>query len=194
MNAYTAFKMNSAIQLHFRSQSYDFFKYEGITKQGAETFEKKSDKEKRLFLKLSRNRNPYTMAVGNAIFNKDVFLGAYDEAYQRMFEKFLLNGQYLFSQDLNKLKPILADNFSVDEQNSLPYILSLLRSDQISIYTCCVFEQILNCDQTWSKTPQFIVFSRLSNKIRKIAPFFNIETDKYIVLIKGKFPDQLHCD
>ena len=52
MNGYDAFLIFNSVRLHFTTENYDYFKYNGKTKVSLEAFEKKKDKY--LFHKLAR--------------------------------------------------------------------------------------------------------------------------------------------
>lgn len=187
MKAYDAYVAWIAIRNHFASPSYDYFKYNGKTRANAQSFENRQDKW--VFLKFSRQRDPVNFIAANMIFNPDSYIGSYNVSFQNEFDKYVENGEYWFRKDLNQLKTSFNDNFVVDSSNSMPYLLQLLKSDKISIFTACVFETLINCDSKWSKTPQYMIFRNLSLKIHKSAGFFKIKSDKYKVIVLKHFND-----
>lgn len=186
MNAYDAYKQYIAFKLHFTSRSYDYHRYSGGSGATAASFEKRA-KEHRHFLKISRNRDPESFIIGNMMFNSDTYVGAFTSDHQKEFEKFRDTGAYHFKGDLGKLKPVFNDNFIVDPDNSTPYILRLLMNRKISLFTACVFEQLLNCDTKWARSDNYLIFSTLAHKIVKSAPFFKIDSAKYRAIVIEHF-------
>lgn len=185
MTAYEAFKLYAAVNAHINS-TYDYFKYGGKLKAASpEAFEKSP--HKRMWLKLSQNRSPKTFIIGNLIYNEEKWPTYFIPSHQLEYEKYLEKGMYLFKQDLVELKHNFGDNFVVDSKSSIPYILKLVRSDEISIHTACVFESLLSCNDKWCKSDQFLIFSNLSKKISKITPFFGIQNDKYRAIVTDYF-------
>lgn len=187
MNAYQVYKMILAVQMHFKQESYDYFKYQGKTRGKLKNFEQNKDAFR--YLKISRMRNPEAFIIGNVLFNPSQWVGDFDERYATQYEKYITNGTYLFQQELNKLKPVFNENFDVDTSQSVPYILHLLMNNTISLHMCCVFESVLGCDSKWSRLDKYIIFSNLSKKIVKSTPFFHVDNDKYKALIMKHFTD-----
>ena len=186
MNAYEAYKLFIALKLHFTSKSYDYHQYGGAVNASPASFEKRV-KEHRHFLKISRNRDPEAFVAGNFMFGQELWVGAFSREYQIELEKFRDTGAYHFKGDLGKLKPVFNDNFIVDPDNSTPYILRLLMNRKISLFTACVFQQLLNCDAKWARSDNYLIFSTLAHKIVKSAPFFKIDSAKYRAIVIEHF-------
>jgi len=187
MTAYEVYKMYLALNLHFKGGSYDYFRYNGNVKSATPSnFDKRRDK--RIFLKISRMRDPQHYLIGNFIFGENTgWSGSFTEDCKILYEKYLENGTYLFKQDLNKLNHDFNTNFTVDDKNAIPYILVLLKNGEISLHTCCVLDILLNCYNKWKNKEQFMIFENVAKKIHLSAPFFNIDKAKYKALLLTHF-------
>lgn len=184
MLAFEAFQMFSALHLHFTSD-YDYFKYGGRVRGKIENFEKRKDRA--LFARVAQKYNPETLITGSVMLGDVKHITGCSEQYQTQFEKYLDNGSYLFSEDIKKLRDDFNSNFTVDQNNNIPYSIKLWTDGEVSYHTCCVLETLLNSDAKWRMKDQYFIFGNLSKKIVKGAPFFNIDHDKYKALLLKRF-------
>lgn len=181
MIAYDAYKAYLAIRMHFRSDSYDYFKYNGAIRSSPDTFKKRKDT--RVFLKISEKLDPLAFIAGNIMFNPNEWVGAFTDEYMLMLIKYRDTGTYIFKQDIEKMLPKFNDNFVVDPHRSIPHIINLYNSGKVSLLTCSVFDQLLNCNNKWARSDYYPIFSTTSKKIAKSVGFFNIKPAKYKAIV-----------
>lgn len=185
MQVIDAYMMFTSLQLHFNSKTYDYFKYNGKVRVPKE-FSKRKDLA--LFKRLSENYDPESLLYGNFLFSDKVgHVSQLSKDYQALYEKYRDNGTYHFKEDLKKLDDDFNSNFTVDSSNNIPYILKLYRSNDVSLHTCCVFNEMLNLCEKWKSKDQYMIFEPLAVKISKSTPFFDIDKPKYKALILNRF-------
>ncbi len=187
MTPYEIYKTYLALTRHFKTKTYDYHRYAGVVRCSPESYEKTKMVEKRFFKKISEMREPYNFMVGNLIFNNPKWINEYDDQYRIMYAKYQKNGLRFFEEEIQNLKDSYNDNFIVDDNNSMPYIIKLVRSGEVSIYTASVFNKIHSMHSKWSTKPQFMIFENVSTKIDKSTGFFNIDNDKYKEAIRRRF-------
>lgn len=180
MNSFEVYKLYTALRLHFTSKKYDFFEYEGAINRSPASFDKLKEHEKRLFLEVSRMREPKTYLVGNFLFNPSNYIRDFSDKYYIDYRKFVVNGEYIFKEELGKLKKPLSTNFSIDGSSEIPYILVLMMEENISLYTACVFERLIN----WTNKVENEFVDDITSKVKKSHKFFkmNLESLKKIIV------------
>lgn len=166
-----------ALSRHFKSD-YDYFKYGGKVRASEESFYKRKDRV--YFARVAKENNPEEYMAANFIFQeKPPHISGMQREHWLTIHKYKKNGLYLFEQDLLKLKRPFNDNFSVDSGSTVPYIVQLYMSGDVSMHTLCVFEKILKMNEKWKKDPIYIVYGDAMKKVCKSAPFFDIDTKTY---------------
>lgn len=169
MNAYEVYRIYNALRLHFTTD-YDFFKYKGAVRTSASSFNKLPMHEMRAFEKISRLSEPKTYLVGNFLFNESNYIQFFDSKEYLKYRTYLTNGNYIFSEEIKKLKVPYGSNFNV-ELNSVPYILQLYLNDQISLYSICILDRIFR----WSSKIDNPIFQEYIKKINKSRQFFKYD-------------------
>lgn len=181
MKVIEAFEAYSAISAHFRG-GYDYFKYGGKIRIKTDGFEHRKDLP--WFSRIAKEHDPVKFIAANFIFaSKQAHISSMSREHWLEFEKYITNGPYLFEQDLAKLKPEFNDNFSVDNDNAVPYIIELYLQGEISFHTLCVFETLLGLSSGWKKSDSYIIYSKTVEKVIKSAPFFEINKSVYKTIV-----------
>lgn len=177
MKVFEAYTNYIAITQHFTSK-YDFFQYGGKIKSSEAAFDKRRDRS--LFARLAKEHDPIGVMAAAYIFcpKKPYLTDMTRENYQELV-RYRKNGEYLFQNDLKKLKREFNDNFSVDNSGGVPYILQLYMNGDVSIHTLCVFESLLDMDKKWKKSPNYLIFESMMFKVVKSLPFFEIDNGVY---------------
>ena len=184
MSAFEVYKQYVALKLHFTT-NYDYFEYDGKTTVNSASFEKRKDKAK--FLRISKSYNPETFLIGNFLFGEKIgWVGSFEPKHQTTYETYLQNGQYLFREQLSKLNSDFNSNFSL-AFSSVPYIIEQYLRGEVTLHTCCVFNQVLGCVDKWRESPQFLIFEKTATKIHNATPFFKIDSAKYKALMLKQF-------
>jgi len=167
MNEFETYKFYNALNLHYKSDNYDFFKVGVNHKTLTSTYLKKPEYIRRLFKSISELREPKLFIAGNIIFNPSKYIGDFDNEYYFKFRKIKINRDYIFSEDIKKI------DFSLMGSR---YILGLFLNDEISLMTICILDKIFDILKPDSITKNTIKY------IRKSQGFFNFERD-YILKI-----------
>jgi hypothetical protein len=174
---FEAYRMYSALKLHFTSDTYDYFKYNGKTNVSKQTFT--TNKSKYQFYKLSRKyvlddlRNFYVanFISGNANWVGDMLTPDGDANYTK-WQKTQQSLTYIFENDImylfDKYKP--AEMFKMS--GNYPNLLNELMSGNIQIETVAYMNMIMGFLPVWKKEIQEdIIWPNWETKLRKYQPF-----------------------
>ena len=196
---FDVFKTYLAIKLHFTSDSYDYFKYEGKINCKLDTFTKRNDRY--FFHKLSTKYKQDEIIdffvsnflsddkkwIGNLLQNdgKDVYLD-----FKKRKESF----NYFFRSDCNNvLNDFSSRGLSFDTgftciNGQHPRVLRLLIQKKISYQTAIVLDYYLTFIKNWDKKiEEKIVWPNISNKIIKLKPFIRFNSVECKNILKEIF-------
>lgn len=171
MNAFELYKIYIALRLHFSDVNYDFFKYKGRVNATIDSYKKLQPMEMRAFEKISSFKEPKTYMVGNFIFSNENYIRDFNEDRYLKYRKYIINGEYFFKEELNKLRLPLNSNFNIETSEEIPYIIYLINSNQISIYTACIFNKLIK----WANKTKNPLITTQVNKINKSQDFFKYD-------------------
>jgi len=195
MTGYEAFCLYNSLKLHFNSDSYDYFRYNGKVNTSVGAFENRKDKWH--FYKLSRRFTNVDICcdflVANLVHNHDVWVGHLltneaDIEYRKR-QKIIQSLTYTFT---NEIAPLMSresanDSFIVHD-GEYPELLQKLLHDEISLETVCILNKILNFLPAWDrKIADTIHYPNISRKIKKYTPFIQFETTKYKIILKKEY-------
>tara|TARA_A100001201_G_scaffold879_2_gene2323 strand:+ start:810 stop:1427 length:618 start_codon:yes stop_codon:yes gene_type:complete len=196
MTAFESYKMYVALKLHFTTDSYDYFKFNGKTRVSETNFEKRKD---RYFFKKLTNRKkddeilPYFVA--NFVADSSGWIGNMvrsdgDDNY-RAWKKRMESLHYTFSEEVDFLLQQVDQFdhlFKVTETH--PPLVKFLLGKQISMETFVILNQILNfIPQFDKKIVETIVWSDVRRTVMKYTPFVSVDTVKYKHTLKEKVLD-----
>ena len=193
---YAAFALYNSLKLHFTSDSYDYFKYNGKTNVSQDSFLKRKDKY--TFYKLSRKyqleelRNFY---VANFL-EGDKWVGdmntADGEEVYTKWQKTQQSLTYIFENDIihlfDKYKP--GDMFKTS--GNYPNLLNELMEDNIHIETLVYMNMIMGFLPVWKKEiDDDILWPNWEIKLRKYQPFIFDENkiQKFEDILREKIKD-----
>jgi len=207
MSPFETYKMYLAIKMHFKSDSYDYFKYNGAINASKKKFESKNDKY--FFTKLSKkfvDDEELKLFLAINFFEKDYWIGRLfdDECRDRFIE---MKGRHerishLLEDDLDKLLLYLELKRGTSKilykfnwlfkvlPNQHPILFEQYLSDDISIETFLILEDIFNFFQKWDeKISDTIIWPEIKGKCLKLRPFFDILNNKrnYVNIVHNKF-------
>ena len=191
MDGYTTYCTYQAIKLHFSSEGYNFFQYDGKTRVSIDAFQKRRDKF--LFHRLARKYRDDEMVpflVANFVHSDDNWTKSLleDEAEQtyREWKRTTDSMSKVYTEDLQKIatKDNFNDLFKV-EDGQHPKLLVLFMQKEVTMETMVILNNIFNFVKIWDKKiTDDIIYPKISRKIRKYGAFLSVSVDKYKLLTK----------
>lgn len=191
-SGFSAFALYNAIRLHFDSDTYDFFKYNGKTNVSKSSFSTRKDKY--TFYKLSRKYNLEELKyfyVANFL-NKNVnwvgdIVGPEGESIYREWQSRNQSLTYNFEQDILY---VLERGESLDSifkvsDSQYPTLLTIVMQKDIMIETFIILNDILNFFPMWfKKIDDTIIWPSIKRKCEKYAPFIQYDKVKFRDILK----------
>ena len=196
---FDVYKTYLAVKLHFTSDTYDYYKYDGKVNAKLDTFTKRKDRY--FFHKLSTRYAETDILdffvanfladskrwIGNLLANdgKDVYLD-----YKKRKEAFA----YHFKQecgtivsDLGRRNISFNDGF-IPPNGQHPRILRLLIQRKISYQTAVVLDHFLGFTKNWDKEiTEKVVWPEISLKVSRVKPFVNFNATECKLIMKEVF-------
>ena len=192
MTPFDAYKQYLALKNHFSKQKYDYHKYAGKSRASVTSFNKRKDKY--WFEKLSRQKSdeeiknffianfvsaddPNSLWIGSVIRSGETCYLDWNKRQQSL--------QYFFTQESEEL---FSDN-KVDDvfdcSKGHPIVLKKFLSGKISIETLVIYDRIFLFGNNFDKKLLDPIWESVSMKIKKYAPFLNIDIFKYRKILKS---------
>lgn len=191
MNGYDLYCTYQAIKLHFTSESYNFFHYDGKTRVSVDAFQKRRDKF--LFHRLARKYRDDEMVpflVANFVHSDDNWTKSLleDEAEEtyKDWKRTTDSMSKIYVEDLQKVatKETFNDLFKV-EDGQFPKLLVHFMQNDVTLETMVILNNIFDFIKIWDKKiSDDIIYPKVSRKIRKYGSFLNVNVDKYKLLTK----------
>ena len=196
---FDVYKTYLAVKLHFASDTYDYYKYDGKVNAKLDTFTKRKDRY--FFHKLSTRYAETDILdffvanfladskrwIGNLLANdgRDVYLD-----YKKRKEAFA----YHFKQDCGTIASDLGrrsisfnDGF-IPPNGQHPRILRLLIQRKISYQTAVVLDHFLGFTKNWDKEiTEKVVWPEISLKVSRVKPFVNFNATECKLIMKDTF-------
>jgi hypothetical protein len=200
-SGFAAYALWNALKLHFTSESYDYFKYNGKTNVSKQTFT--TNKSKYQFYKLSRKydldelKNFY---VANFIQGKGDWVGDLlqdgDENYTK-WQKTQQSLTYTFENDIMYMFDSVdgADFWHIDDyfkpvDGGWPMLITKMMHDKISLETVCILVDIFGCMSKWEKQiTEDIIWPTHRRIIKKYTPFIQYDKEKLTKFLKEKIKE-----
>lgn len=194
MTAYESFCIFNALKLHFTSESYNYFTYNGKTKTNINVFENRKDKY--YFYKLAKtfhDKEEFKLfLISNFISpsSEKIWIGnfidesAFDEFKKR--KKILQSLNYVFLEDCKKLFEFNENpNELMKTDGDYPQILLMTMQNEIHLETLIIMNNVLNFFDIWNKKiKDNIVWPNFKMKCVKYNPFINYDKKKYEVVLR----------
>jgi hypothetical protein len=184
--------MYQAIKLHFSTEGYNFFQYDGKTRVSIEAFEKRRDKF--LFHRLARKYRDDEMVsflVANFVhsdsnWTKSLLEEEAESTYAE-WKRITDSMSRVYVEDLNRICPNpkeFNDLFKV-EDGQFPKLLVLFLQKEVTLETMVILNNIFDFVRIWDKKiSDDIIYPKISRKIRKYGAFLNVDVSKYKLLTK----------
>lgn len=193
MTAYETFCLYQAIKLHFTSEKYNFFKYNGKTHTTIDSFENRKDKYH--FHKLSRKYSNKDEMIGfivaNFVENNNTWIGNLlddeSESNYRKHQKYIQSSSYVFE---NECREIFEQSQNPNEilkvkSGEYPLLLKKYLQKDIQLETICFLNNILQFIPVWSKQiSDSIVWPNYRLKMLKYACFLPQDDVKYKLILR----------
>lgn len=191
MNGYDLYCVYQAIKLHFNSENYNFFHYDGKTRVSIDAFQKRRDKF--LFHRLARKYRDEEMVpflVANFVHSDDNWTKSLleeeaEETY-RNWKRTTDSMSKVYTEDLQKIatKETFNDLFKVEDGQFPKLLIAFLQKD-VTIETMVILNNIFDFIRIWDKKiSDDIIYPKVSRKIRKYGAFLAVNVDKYKTLTK----------
>jgi len=186
-SGFSAFAIFNAIKLHFTSDSYDFFRYNGKSNVTKQNFANRKDKYS--FYKLSRKyRNEELMNFYIANFLvKDVnwigdITGVEGEENYKMWQKRNQSLNYRFKEDIMYLmdKVSIGSDMIKVKDGQYPLLLNETMQGAVTIETLSILNHMMGFFEMWNKKiSDTIIWPTWKRKCEKYTPFIHYDESKY---------------
>lgn len=197
-SGFSAFAIFNAIKLHFTSDSYDFFRYNGKSNVTKQNFANRKDKYS--FYKLSRkyrNEELLNFYIANFLV-KDVnwigdITGVEGEENYKMWQKRNQSLTYVFEQDIINTFQFeeLPENVLKVNNSQYPKLLEKTMQGSIAIETLAIMNDMMKFFPMWDrKISDTIIWPSWKRKIEKYTPFINYDKSKLKNILKENIYEQ----
>lgn len=199
---FEVFKTYLAIKLHFTSEKYDYFKYEGKINCKLDTFTKRNDRY--FFHKLSKKYKQDEIVdffVANFVYDSKKWIGNLlqndgNETYLS-YRKFKESFSYSFRDDCSRINNDFSnrsirfdDGFNV-LNGQHPRVLQLLIQKKITYQTAIVLDYFLTFSKNWDKKiKEKVVWKDISNRLKKFRSFVKFNTTECKIILRDVFVNE----
>ena len=183
MNSNEALQYYTSLGLHFRTASYDFFRYRG---QVAYVLDLDKRKDKLQIEKIARHPDPMGLLVANLSANPHAWSGdIVSDAGLTVYKEWQKRNEalaYTFEQDLKKLKPSLPDNWHTPP-NEHPYLLKMYLGGHVCLETLVILDYFFRLYARWQRSLNSdIAWKSVRLTVVKYQPFIRkIGSYQYII-------------
>lgn len=178
MNGYEAYQIYQAVRLHFTTDKFDYFTYNGKSKTSVDTFNTRKDKY--LYHKIARmyeeDELPYYYAVNfmkgdktwiNNMIRDDA------ELHYKNWKKWQQARLYNFTNDVQKLGEIGFGNLIVCKDGQFPELLNFVFQGEISYDTLVILDHYMKLIDAWNtKIEDDFIWKDFYKKFKKYKAFF----------------------
>ena len=186
-SGFSAFAIFNAIKLHFTSDSYDFFRYNGKSNVTKQNFANRKDKYS--FYKLSRkyrNEELLNFYIANFLV-KDVnwigdITGVEGEENYKMWQKRNQSLNYRFKEDIMYLmdKVSIGSDMIKVKDGQYPLLLNETMQGAVTIETLSILNHMMGFFEMWNKKiSDTIIWPTWKRKCEKYTPFIHYDESKY---------------
>lgn len=186
-SGFSAFAIFNAIKLHFTSDSYDFFRYNGKSNVTKQNFANRKDKYS--FYKLSRkykNEELMNFYIANFLV-KDVnwigdITGVEGEENYKMWQKRNQSLNYRFKEDIMYLmgKVSTGSDMIKVKDGQYPLLLNETMQGSVTIETLSILNHMMGFFEMWNKKiSDTIIWPTWKRKCEKYTPFIHYDEPKF---------------
>jgi len=186
-SGFSAFAIFNAIKLHFTSDSYDFFRYNGKSNVTKQNFANRKDKY--TFYKLSRkykNEELMNFYIANFLV-KDIswigdITGVEGEENYKMWQKRNQSLNYRFKEDIMNLmdKVSVGSDMIKVKDGQYPLLLKETMQGSVTIETLSILNHMMGFFEMWNKKiSDTIIWPTWKRKCEKYTPFIHYDESKF---------------
>ena len=179
MTAFEAYRQFLALKLHFTSEHYDYFKYNGKHNATMASFEKRTDK--RFFKKLVRkNINITEYYVANLVNGKE-WISQFEDS---VWKDWLSRSQSIEYNFINEAEKLLtsAGNFDIIfncDEGTHPKLLNAYLAKKISLETLVILDRLVRYRRVFDREiDESYIWPKVSMLIQKYEPFVKVNIVK----------------
>jgi len=179
MTDFEAYRQFLALKLHFTSEHYDYFKYNGKHNATMASFEKRTDK--RFFKKLVRkNINITEYYVANLVNGKE-WISQFEDSVWKEWLARSQSIEYNFINEAEKLLT-LAGNFDIIfncDEGTHPKLLKAYLAKKISLETLVILDRLVRYRRVFDREiDESYIWPKVSMLIQKYEPFVKVNIVK----------------
>ena len=192
MTPFEVYRDYLALRNHFNFATYDYFKYQGKSSIGSDSFVKRKDRF--FFEKVAKHRDPHSFMVANFAENPKSWIRdmAYSDDAERIYQAWQKRKDsltYVVQNDLEKLQFPFDSNFVVKSGQHC-YILTRYLAKEITLETICILSDLVRCMRYWDKQlKDDIVWEQTGFLIKKCTPFIKYDSAKIKKIVLDHFGD-----
>ena len=189
---FDAYKCYLSLKNHFTKNTYDYHKYCGKSRASLNSFYKRRDRY--WFEKISRQKTDKEVEeffVANFVSCDDpqsLWIGEMIKEGEKRYtnwQKRIQSLSYIFKEESNELfSENKFDEIFDCKKGSHPIILKKFLSGKISLETMVIYDRIFLYGNNFDKKLQDPVWDLTSMRIKKYAPFLNIDVFRYKKILK----------
>ncbi len=175
-----SFLLYKSLKLHFKSRKYDYFLYNGKTRNSSLLDEQKfnNNKLKFYYKRLSNHKDPTNLIISNLIINPQIFITDLVAEVANDCWSQWVNRQgkihYNFSQEIKSFDSI-KEMRSIN--NGIPLLLQKYISKEISPETLVMLDSFLKETPKWDALDHPLV-EKNRLKFQKYRPFITFDKEK----------------
>jgi len=192
MTGYEFYCAYHAVKLHFTTDSYDYFKYNGKTKANPLTFEKRNDIH--MFHRLARTWDdeevlPFLVSnflSKNKCWTKDLLGNEATEIYTK-WKKIYESLTYTFEQDVEAIldRGGINDMLASRPSGEYPKVFTMMQQNEITLETLVILNALTGCMANWDKWyAEDYIYTCVSNMIKKYTPFLHLDLPKFKNIVR----------
>lgn len=192
MTALECYQTFNSLRLHFTSEKYNYFTYNGKVKTSIDSFEKRKDKY--YYYKLSRkfvNKEDLVNFVVPSLVEKDkvwvgFLLDEQAEVYYNKHQRVIQSLSYTFENECSRLfEEHKNPNDVLMTSGDYPLLLQSVLRNEVSIETLILLNNILKFLPMWNlKIKDDIQWPKVKMRILKYADFLPCDVAKYRMLLR----------
>lgn len=180
-----------ALKSHFTNRNYDYFKYNKKVRASVTSFNRRADKY--WFEKTSRkykDEEIVNFLVANFVESTSVnqiWIGEIINSGERIYGEWKKRQQsltYLFKEQSNELFLETKLDDALNCSKGHPMVLKRFLSGKLSLETLTIYDKIFNFSKDFDKKLIDPVWETVSLKIKKYAPFINIDVFQYRKILR----------
>ena len=179
MTDFEAYRQFLALKLHFTSEHYDYFKYNGKHNATVASFEKRTDK--RFFRRLVKKNIDLTeYYVANFVNGKE-WISQFEDSVWKEWLARSQSIEYNFINEAEKLLT-LAGNFDIIfncDEGTHPKLLKAYLAKKISLETLVILDRLVRYRRVFDREiDESYIWPKVSMLIQKYEPFVKVNIVK----------------